>query len=498
MNVPNGRSCRTRPLSSAVAHAAFSPLVAVTVRRVKGVWATLNYRPFLIVLGLGLALRMLTMAIYFPGVMHSYDSPRFARVGLKMFDDYWMPAGYAGFLGALRLISDEFWVSIAVQHLLGLSVGIALFLVCVRLGVSRGWATVPAAAAVLSGDRLYLEHVFMADAFLIFMAAIGLAAVVRGLVPAVDLRWLLVAGVLLGASAVIRTPAFVLLVAAGACAAVWAGPTIRRKALSGGAVLGGAAILLGAYLAVVGLSNGRYAGFFEMRGWLLYARSGPFAECSRFTPPTGTRVLCEKTPPEQRPGAFYYVWDLTSVARRSFQPIGPETGEKVGAFGRRAILNQPDDYLVAVLTDLARYIEPSIGPSRGYSGQSRDFVGFGFRDPDVERLVVDALRLKYDGTRVRAPGKGFLEAYQNIMRVDRLLLATLMVLTLGGMLFARGPLGLGVFLFGLSAFGLYVVPVLSLSYDFRYGVTPETFIVVSGILSAVALLQRRAALAASG
>ena len=52
---------------------------------------------------------------------------------------------------------------------------------------------------------------------------------------------------------------------------------------------------------------------------------------------------------------------------------------------------------------------------------------------------------------------------------------------------ARGPLRLGVFLFGLSAFALYLVPVLTVSYDYRYGIPPETFVVVSGVLGAVSL-----------
>ena len=58
------------------------------------------------------------------------------------------------------------------------------------------------------------------------------------------------------------------------------------------------------------------------------------------------------------------------------------------------------------------------------------------------------------------------------------------------MVWASGPLRLGVFLFGLSAFALYLVPVVTISYDFRYGIPPETFIVVAGVLGAVSLWLR--------
>jgi hypothetical protein len=48
-----------------------------------------------------------------------------------------------------------------------------------------------------------------------------------------------------------------------------------------------------------------------------------------------------------------------------------------------------------------------------------------------------------------------------------------------------------VFVFGLTGLALYIGPVMTLSYDFRYGIPPETFVAVSGTLAVAAALARR-------
>src|SRR5205823_5891576 len=88
----------------------------------------------------------------------------------------------------------------------------------------------------------------------------------------------------------------------------------------------------------------------------------------------------------------------------------------------------------------------------------------------------------YKGTQVHLHGQYVLAFYQNLSRPSGLTLVVLFALTLIGLIRARGPIRLGIALFGLSAFGLYLIPVMTLSYTFRYGIPPETFIVASGVL----------------
>jgi hypothetical protein len=456
-------------------------------------WAKreLGYPPFLVLLGLGAFVRVAVMAMYFPAWMQSADSLRFARlVTPGIFEDIWMPAGYAVFAKALREIVPALWVSIAIQHVIGLSVGIVLYLAMRRLGSKPWLACLPAAVAFLSGDHIWLEHQIMSDSFMTAFIAAGLACSIRGLVPDVDLRWLGVGSALLMGAALSRNVALAVPPILVLCVAFWVrGNAIRRTRALLAAILPGL-VVLGVYVAAFELSHGQYLGIADMSGWNLYARAAPFADCTKFTPPPGTRRLCETTPTALREGSLGYQWDENTIGRRKFL-VTPETSPIVGEFAEQAILHQPGSYLRAVLTDAARYIDPSIGPERPYSGQTREILSFGLVDPVTQRFLVHGMAKGYTGTSVHIHGRQILTTYQNLFRVGGLLLAALVVFTLLGMLISRGRMRLGIFLFGLTGLAMYLVPVATLSYDFRYGIPPETFIVVSGTLGLAALFERR-------
>jgi len=445
--------------------------------------------PLLVIVGLGVLVRVGLMIMYFPAVMLSVDSPRYARIGMPMFGDFWMPAGYPFLLRGLRAISAEMWFTIAVQHLIGLGTGIILYLAVRRLGAARWVACIPAGFALLSGDHLYLEHIVMADFLLTFLAAAGLGAAIIGLIGGVELRWLATAGVCMASAALVRSPGVVLLAVLVFCAALWADGSMRRRAVAAATALLPGLAVLGIYAAAKSIAGGEYLGLSDMRGWNLYSRVAPFADCREFQPPGELLVLCEDRKAVERPGPFGYVWDVASVPRQKFV-LGPETGNRLEAFAREAILHQPVDYVRAVGLDLARYIDPTLAAPRPYSGQPRELISFGWRDAEVERLVVQTMGYAYRGTAVQLRGQEFLAAYQQIVRLGGWPLLGFCFSTIAGMIFARGSLRLGVFLFGLSGFGLYVLPVLTVSYDFRYGIPASTFVVVSGVLGALAVWQR--------
>jgi hypothetical protein len=442
---------------------------------------------FLILLGLGIAVRLIVMASYFPAVMLSADSPRYARIdSMPMFGDFWMPAGYPLVLRFLRSVTDQLWFTIAVQHAVGLSVGVILFLTMRRLGARHGVACIPAAVAFLSGDHIYLEHMIMAEFLITFLATAGLAAAVFGLAGEVRPRLLAAASALLGMAALTRSVGIILIPVLMICTVLFANgsPRARLRALSF-ALFPGLAVL-GIYFAGFRLAHGKYRGLSDMRGWNVYSRVAPFADCNEFSPPAGTAVLCEQTPAAERLGPFFYVWDSTSISRRNF-PLGPKTGEQLGAFALQVIVHQPFDYLRAVVIDLARYVEPATGRHWPYAGQTDVALAFGWRNPTVEQEVVTAMSRGYRGTQPRIYGQGLLNAYQQLFRLGGLILAALWLLTLVGMWRARGPSQVAIMLFGLGGFGLYVLPVLTVCYDFRYGVPPGTLIAVSGVLGAVSL-----------
>jgi hypothetical protein len=455
------------------------------------IWSELKYRPFLILISLGLILRIFLMIAYRPAVMLWIDSIRFARIDPpQFFADFWMPAGYPGLLMILRAISHQLCFTIGVQHLMGLAVGPIFFLSMRRLSAPRWLAALAAAAPLLSGDHLYLEHVVMADYLLILLAAAGLGLAVWALSNGVEMRPLAAASIFLALATLVRSVGVILLPVLVFCALVAAANSWRhRLGAAAAALLPGLTVFL-CYVFAFLVSHGAYLGLSDMGGWNLYSRVAPFADCRRFTPPLGTAELCEATPMAQRPGPFGYVWDSNSVARRNFA-FNVADSKKMGRFAREAILHQPWAYASAVLSDLSRYIDPRIASGRDYSGQSREIVSFGWRDRNLERLVVDWMSKKYRGTKVHLRWPAVLAEYQNLFRLDGLPLAGLIVFTVLGMLRAGGPLRVGILLFGLSALGLYLVPVLTVSYDFRYGIPGETFIVVSGLLGALAFARRK-------
>src|SRR3954451_20036506 len=141
--------------------------------------AELAYRPLLVVVGVGAAIRVLSLVLYFPAVMQSFDSPRFARAVAgqqALFDDFWMPAGYPTFLKLVHHLSNQVWVSIAVQHVLGIVTALVVYLALRRLELRRAAATAAAAVLLLAGDLLYLEHILMADQLLFVFAAMACSA----------------------------------------------------------------------------------------------------------------------------------------------------------------------------------------------------------------------------------------------------------------------------------------------------------------------------------
>jgi hypothetical protein len=444
----------------------------------------LRYRPFLVLVGLGILVRIIVMLAYFPAILLHADSPRYARIGeWSIYSDFWMPAGYPMFLWLLRQLSRQLWLTIAIQHVLGLGTGTFLYLSMRRLGVARAIACIPAAIPLLSGDHLYLEHTIMADHLMIFLTAGGIWAATCGLVPNLRLRWLAIGSTLLAMAALTRSVGVVVLPILVLSTALWVRESFRtRFAALAAALLPGVGVFA-LYVGGFYFGHGQYLGLTDMSGWNLYARVAPFADCGKFTPPDGTAILCEKRPPSNRPGPFGYVWDVESVPRKRFE-LGPTAARKLGEFAKRAIVHQPWDYARSVLIDLLRFIDPAIAPHRAYEGQGREILSFGWRDTAIEERLVQAMSRSYEGTQVRLHCQNILAFYQNVSRPSGLILAVLLVLSFTGLVKARGSIRLGIALFGLSALGLYLVPVMTLSYTFRYGIPPETFIVASGVLGA--------------
>jgi hypothetical protein len=449
------------------------------------------YKPLVAMVVIGLVLRLVTMLLYFPTVLQWVDAARFSRVGgwHGLFSDYYMPAGYAAFLKLTHAIDANVAVTIAIQHLLGLVSGVLIYMAIRRVGGPRWLGLFPAAVSLLVGDHIFLEHLLMNDAFFEFAVVAGLFLAIRALVPQPNPKRLVIASIALGLTGLIRQTGLALPAVLTLCTMIGAGvpPRLRLKL----AVLAAlpALVVVGGY---IGLAHafGRYTGLTDMSGWNLYARVAPIADCHKFTPPPGTHILCEATPPDQRDGSFYYAWEHSSRGQAVLGSATPANESKPGRFAKAVILGQPLDYVQLVLKEIGRYGDPNLGAQRPLSGDPPEEVSFGFNDLETQRELLTAMGSYWHDLKPREHAIAVLTDYQTVTRIIGLVWWLLVALTAAGMVLARGSARLASWLFGLSALSLYALPAMTLSWDWRYGIPPQVPLVAAATCATLGIWQR--------
>src|SRR5690348_17166670 len=151
---------------------------------------------FTVLLALGLILRILTQIAYRPALLYT-DSTKYLLGAYPGGD----PPGYQL---ALRPLGALFNLSAiaAIQHLLGLGMAVALYLVLLRRGVPRRLSALATAPVLLDAYQLQLEQNVMPDVMFEALIVAGLVALLWRTAPS---RWLIaVAGLALGLSATAR------------------------------------------------------------------------------------------------------------------------------------------------------------------------------------------------------------------------------------------------------------------------------------------------------
>jgi 4-amino-4-deoxy-L-arabinose transferase-like glycosyltransferase len=449
--------------------------------------------PLIILVGVGIALRIVVEVAAWPTMFEWVDAVRYARVDpTQLFGDFWMPAGYPVFLDILHAINGSVGFTILVQHCLGVVTAVLFYLISRRLGVGRYLSLVPCAVVMLSGDEIYLEHIMMGDSFYLFTLTLALYLFVRALGSPSNVWALVVAGLVTGLACLTRTTALALPVVL----IVWLAfarvdgqrrikMVLRRLTYFGVPIL----VVVVGYVGVAS-AIGPYAGMFDMSGFHLYARVAPFAQCSQFIPPAETRKLCQKNPVTSRFGPEYYEWDLTSPVRRDFS-LSPATARLAGAFADQVIIHQPVDYLKAVGLDLARYVDPSLGHLPAGFGEGHSLMSFSNFDPQQERQLSAQLSTRYSGAT--PPSRRWLSDLadvQGVLRVGPVLMLVFLAAVLGGLVFARRRTRGGLLAVSTLALLLFLGPVATFTYDIRYGVPPDAFLALAAALGVQALWSR--------
>jgi len=441
------------------------------------------------------ALRLWIMLAHRPGFLGYTDSQAYIQAAdTVLFGDTLRPAGYPIFLRLVHVVDTNLSSAILAQHGLGMATAVLLFLAVRRVGVSRWWALLPVAVVLLSGPQLFLEHAVMSESLFGFLQAAAIYCAVRALTGEA-IPWTVAAGLLVGASACVRTLGLLLI----PVLVIWVAGSLlgtrRRKILLAGVALAATLLPLGVYVLEQRGETG-YTGLTKAGGWNLYGRVAPFADCDRFDPPEGTRRLCERRPEDRRPGPNSYIFDGSeSPAHRAFDdPFAASSDEsgRVRAFARAALLGQPLDWLDHVVTeDLPRYVATERivrpGQGQGYEALMDTLV----EGPNAgQALAAGTTYYTTPGQFTRQRQLDTLRSYETATRISGAIFIALFLLAIGGIFAAPGQERRVALLLGaVAAVGL-LGPPATLFFDARYAVPAFGPLAASAALGGYVALRR--------
>jgi hypothetical protein len=461
------------------------------------------------ILVVGALVRALFMFAWSPAFMGWPDAKSYIDVSQTgLFDNPLRPAGYPIFLVVLNAIWTNIHFVIVVNHLLGLGTAVILYATVVRVGGPRWLGLVPAAIVALGGDQMFLEHSVLSETLFTFLTACGVYAAVRCVAPGGrTLPWAAASGVALACATSVRVVGMATIVIVCVWMLFGTRGELRRRLLTGAVAAFGALAVLSSYWIAEYSTTGA-VGMSRNGDYHLYGRVAPFADCSKFTPPRGTEMLCETTPRSQRPITDAYIFSYWhSPAVRAFgSPFDatPEASAKVGDFARAAMIGQPLDYLTEVGAGMLRYVAPESDWLHGYGGGPgyQALVGKNILlNPNFQSHAIDSLQQYYgwhESTYMKHAGLlAGLRHYERFTRLQGIVFVALALASFAGPLLSRGAERRGAVLMWLVAWCLLTAPVASLEFSARTAVPAFGFLGASaalgGFAAARAWRARRAA-----
>jgi hypothetical protein len=307
-----------------------------------------DHRPFLVLLGVGAALRVLVQLSFPPGFVFS-DGPVY--LGLV---DHVAPlkdrvVGYGLFLHALAWVSREVWLVTVVQHLLGLATAILAYALLRRWGAGRWPAALATVPVLFDGMQLVLEHSVLSDVVFDVLVVAGVGSLAWYRRP--QLATTVLGGLLLGAAVCVRVVGQPMVVAA-VVFCLLAAATWRSRLVHAVAVTAAFCVPLLGYAAWFHHDHDSWA-MSESGGRALYMRTTAWVDCSRFSMPDYERPLCPPEPLGQRLDPTDYGWHSPDSTHGLTPPAGVTVDDAERDFARRAIRAQPWDYTRTVLRDVA-------------------------------------------------------------------------------------------------------------------------------------------------
>jgi hypothetical protein len=313
-----------------------------------------------LLLAAGLALRVISQIAYRPALLY-IDS-------LKYLYNAWPgtdPLGYKGVLQAILLIGN-LQVVTAIQHLVGLAMGVTIYALLLRRGVPRWLAALAAAPVLLDAYELQMEQTIMPDVWFEALMVAGLAVLLWR--PRLTVRTIAAGGAALGLSATVWQGGEFLIVPAIAFTMIATGGW-RPKARAGGLMCVAFAVPILLYMSGSLVFSGHF--------WLsrsgttsVYGRVAEAANCATLTVPSYERVLCPDA--AQKALGPDGLDHAPSSPLTGYQPPnGLDQSSVVSSFTWSVVTQQPLRVLSSIGADAARLFEVTRVTSPGDTPVSR-------------------------------------------------------------------------------------------------------------------------------
>ena len=318
-----------------------------------------------VLLAAGLVLRVLAELAYRPALFY-IDTNRY------LYDAQGNdPVGYKGLLKAVLLVGN-FDAVAAVQHVLGLAMAVAIYVLLVRRGVSRWLAALAMAPVLLDGYQLQNEQTIMPGTMFQALLVAGVAILLWS--PRISWRRAVAAGLVLGASATVAQvgeavflPAAVFVLVAGAGGG-WGG--WRRAAGRAAALVGACAVPILAYCTASLLLTGAFA-LSHTGVTSFYGRTAAAADCATLRLPAPERGLCPD-PAQQAQGPDWLEYNAASPVRPYYTGVPrPLADSELSDFNHRVLTQQPERLLRAYGRDVLKLFAVTRATSPGDTPISR-------------------------------------------------------------------------------------------------------------------------------
>jgi hypothetical protein len=440
------------------------------------------------------------------------DSFSYVAYGVALTPDPTRPSGYSVYLRLLEPFHSYALVTLS-QHVLGIAIAVMIYALARHRFGAPAWVAVLFSLPVLyDGFEIQLEHLIMADTLFLFLAMAAVTVLLWS--PRPSWRACLLAGLLLGLSAVVRSTGLPLVaifavyllirLAPGAVKAGWRG--WRDLAAGVAACAIAFAVPVAAYEGWYDVKHGEFA-MTDATGVFLYSRVMTFADCSRMQLTVDLLPLCSTVPPGQRPVSQAYIWTEISPLDRfpapKFSPLPNKLAEQ---FAVKAIEAQPLDYARTVLSDTWR----AFGWTRtAYpNAATYDEYLFGYKSLDVPlrdpRGGYSSAMAYYahgnPSTEIVNPFAAAIRIYERYIWLPGTVYGLILLIGLSGIvlglaLLARGTTPgtpdrgasprtpLEALLPWLCSVALLVVPAATAEFDYRYVLTAVPFACLAAALA---------------